>query len=90
MSEKKTILYVDDESGIVLVVSAVLKARGYRVLTAGSGAEAIEIWKNSGNDVDLAIIDLLMPQMNGCELAAFLRGLRPGLGSLLKNCGHRR
>lgn len=62
---KRLILVVDDEPAIVRLVRAKLQADGYGVITAGSGAQAIEIFDQERPD--LVILDLMMPEMDGFE-----------------------
>ena len=66
-----TVLVVDDEKYIQAFVSIKLKVSGYRVLTAGSGAEALEIMRNT--PPDLVVLDIIMPGMNGIELLKEIR-----------------
>jgi CheY-like chemotaxis protein len=73
----KRVLCVDDDTAILKLRKVVLDAAGYSVLTAGSGAEALEMLE--GTDVDLVLLDYLMPGMNGDELASKLRKRRPNL-----------
>ena len=68
---KRIILYVDDEPDALKAVGFGLEERGYRVLSAGSGSEALEIVKK--NTPDLIIADLRMQPMNGFELFQELR-----------------
>jgi len=63
MSEKKTILVVDDEVDLQQLVKIALKSRGYRVETAGNGLEALE--KLETLNPHLIILDLNMPKMGG-------------------------
>jgi PAS domain S-box-containing protein len=64
------ILLVEDENPVRELVARVLERYGYRVFQAGTGAEALEIWKRSKNDIKLVLTDLVMPNnMNGRELA---------------------
>ena len=62
---KETILVVDDEEIIVTITKEMLKSLGYRVLTAQSGSEALEIYRTRMNEIDLVILDMIMPGMNG-------------------------
>ncbi|NTV13776.1 MAG: sigma-54-dependent Fis family transcriptional regulator [Desulfobulbaceae bacterium] len=62
----KTILVVDDEPNYRLILSELLKDEGYEVFTAGSGAEAMKVLRET--DLDLIITDMLMPGMTGLEL----------------------
>lgn len=53
-----------------------LETRGYRVLAAGSGREAIEVFQQAGT-VDLVLTDLVMPEMDGAEVIRVLKELSP-------------
>lgn len=64
--EKLRILLVDDEKSIRETLNIILKDAGYKIITAGSGQEAIEIIKE--NCIDIMITDLRMPGMDGLEL----------------------
>lgn len=77
MNPKKTILLVDDESNIRLVLSAVLERSGFEVLTAEDGFAALKAVQKSLPD--LVITDLRMPNMNGFELLSVLRSRYPEL-----------
>jgi CheY-like chemotaxis protein len=68
---KKKILVVDDEKDMVSVLLGRLKAYGYDVASAGGGEEALRMSKKE--KFDLIIIDILMPGMDGTELARILR-----------------
>jgi CheY-like chemotaxis protein len=62
------------------LVIRLLHGLGYRLLQAQSGPHAIDVWKEHGDEVDLLITDIVMPDgMNGVELAEHLRRERPGL-----------
>ncbi len=67
----KTILVVDDEVTICDLVRIRLEKNGYRVLTAQSGAQALEIAKNES--LDLVVLDIMMPEMDGYEVLKHLR-----------------
>jgi CheY-like chemotaxis protein len=74
----KRVLCVDDDNSILKIRKLLLDAAGYSVVTAGSGAEALGMLAG-GTDVDLVLLDYLMPGMNGDELAEKLRSRRPNL-----------
>jgi PAS domain S-box-containing protein len=59
------ILLVDDEEGPIQVERLMLKELGYRVMTASSGREAIDIYAKHTDTVDLIALDMIMPEMNG-------------------------
>lgn len=61
----ETILIVDDEDMIIEVGQALLKRLGYQVITAKSGEEALEVVHREGAGVDLVILDMIMPGMDG-------------------------
>ncbi len=71
MKAKQVILVVDDQPQNVELLRAHLVPRGYDVVTAASGAEAME--KISGNQIDLVLLDVIMPGMSGFEVLAKLR-----------------
>lgn len=71
-----TVLVVDDHSGARDVISKLLEARGYAVMTAGSGSEAIEMLKGS-SPPDAIVTDVAMPDMTGVELAYYVRDHYP-------------
>ncbi len=77
MGNKKTILLVDDEPNIRLVLGAVLERSGFAVVTAEDGFEALRAIQRSMPD--LVITDLRMPNMNGFELLSVLRSRFPEL-----------
>ncbi len=65
------ILIVDDNETNLLLISKILSLEGYQVMTAVSGAEALALVDK--NIPDLAILDVMMPEMNGYELCRKLR-----------------
>jgi putative nucleotidyltransferase with HDIG domain len=69
--EKETILFVDDEESIIDIAYTYFTARGYRVLTANNGRQAVELL--SERRVDCCFSDINMPEMNGLELAEHIR-----------------
>ncbi len=76
----ETILLVDDEPQVVSLVREMLIREGYTVLGASGGAEALELMKdNPDTKIDLLLTDIVMPEVNGRELADKVRALRPGL-----------
>ncbi|HWB84939.1 MAG TPA: response regulator [Bryobacteraceae bacterium] len=79
----ETILLVDDEEGVRKLVSAVLKTNGYDVLEASNAAQAVAAYEKNSHKVDMLLCDIVMPQMNGFELADQLTGLTPSLKILL-------
>ena len=70
---------VDDEDLLLTVGQMILASYGYKVLTANSGAKAVEILSKNDPPVQLLITDLVMPLMSGRELMEQARKLSPGL-----------
>jgi len=75
----QTVLLVEDEEALRATARKVLEQRGYHVLGAPNGAEALRLWEQSPQTVDLLLTDLIMPGMSGRELAQRLMAVRPGL-----------
>jgi signal transduction histidine kinase len=76
------VLVVDDDAEICQLTAEMLVDEGHEVTTAGSGRQALQI-VSDGAPLDLVLTDLGMPQMNGWELTAALRELRPDLPVVL-------
>jgi len=79
---RETVLIVEDEPGVLKLTRSMLEPLGYTVLTSRSPNEAVRIACEQQGKVDLLVTDVVMPEMNGHELAATLRTLHPGLKCL--------
>jgi len=79
LAGNETILLVEDTAMVRELVSSTLEAYGYTVLAAASGQEALELVDRTGADISLLLTDVVMPGMNGRELAEQLVAKRPGL-----------
>jgi DNA-binding NtrC family response regulator len=73
MGPKKCILIVDDEPNVRLVLTTALGSVGYQVIEAEDGERALAHLEHRGMDVDLVLLDLQMPRMDGMELLSRLR-----------------
>jgi CheY-like chemotaxis protein len=73
----ETLLLVEDEDAVRALVRNVLREKGYRILEASRGEEALELAEQYGEPIDLLLTDVVMPQMNGRELARRLANLLP-------------
>ena len=77
---QETILVVEDEPVLRDMAHLILQDCGYRILEAGSGAEALQIWQRHANTIDLMLTDVVMPGgMSGRELAVKLLATHPRL-----------
>jgi PAS domain S-box-containing protein len=79
----ETILLVDDEDMILEVTSELLTSSGYQVLKAGSGDQALELYQRHINDIDIVLLDMIMPGMNGAETYDRLKSIDPNVKVIL-------
>jgi nitrogen-specific signal transduction histidine kinase/ActR/RegA family two-component response regulator len=75
----ETLLVVEDEAAIRKLGKAMLEPLGYTVLLAATPAEAIRLAETHAGEIHLLVADVVLPQMNGRELAARIRALRPAV-----------
>ncbi len=73
----ETVLIIDDDYSIVVVMRKILERLGYTTLSASNGEEAVEIAKNHDGVINLALLDMVMPVMGGQEAFPLLRKIRP-------------
>jgi two-component system cell cycle sensor histidine kinase/response regulator CckA len=78
-----TILVIEDEEHVMNVSQAMLERLGYRVLQAKSGNEAVAIADSFDGNIDLAILDVGLPDMAGSEVYPYLKAVRPDLKVLV-------
>lgn len=76
---RPTILVVDDEAGVRVMIARMLALAGYSVISAQSGDEALSIARDYAAPIDLVLTDVRMPEMTGPELVEVLLELRPGM-----------
>jgi PAS domain S-box-containing protein len=74
---EETVLLVEDEEALRFLTRSMLERFGYRVLEAGSCSEALAISARHESSIDLLLTDIVMPGMNGCDLADRLLSWRP-------------
>jgi len=77
-----TILLVEDEADVRNVVCRMLTASGFTVLEAAGPNEALALFEQHGERIDLLLTDIIMPVMNGNELSSRLSQLKPGIKTL--------
>jgi CheY-like chemotaxis protein len=75
----QTVLVVDDEESVRELIARILSQRGYNILVAGRGSEALAISRDHPDRIDLLVTDVVMAETSGPELAARLIGQRPEL-----------
>jgi CheY-like chemotaxis protein len=75
----ETILLVEDEPAVRQLFAQALARSGYQVYEARNGQEAMKMFEEHGDKIDLLLTDMRMPYMGGSELAHHLRGRRQSL-----------
>ena len=80
-----TVLLVDDEEVIREVGRDLLKAMGYRVLIARDGKEALEVYRKNRDDIEIVILDMVMPNMGGGEAYDRMKEIDPNVKVLLSS-----
>jgi len=78
-TKPETLLVVDDDPDVRDLTAEILRERGYRILEAGSGEEAVRLAADYPRPIHLLLTDVLMPRMDGPTLAQQLCARRPGL-----------
>jgi PAS domain S-box-containing protein len=81
----ETILLVDDEETIANVSKEILEELGYSVITARSGSDAIKIYQLMKDEIDLVILDMIMPEMGGGETFDLLKLISPHVKVILSS-----
>ena len=82
MKQQPRILVVEDEPAILRITARLLEAQGYTVLRASGSSEAMRVARDHAEKIHLLLTDVIMPGMNGRELANTLRSLYPHLKRL--------
>ena len=75
----ETILLADDHDGICEMAQSVLTAKGYHVLVARDGEEAVEMFTAHRDQTSLVLLDVIMPRRSGPEVFAAIKALKPGV-----------
>jgi len=77
------VLLVDDEERILNVGKTICKALGYTVFTADSGEKALKLYTEKKNDINVVVLDMIMPGMDGLEVFMALKKINPDIRVLL-------
>ena len=80
-----TVLLVDDEEMVILVGREMLRTLRFNVEVAYGGIEALEVYRERGDRIDLVILDMMMPDMGGVEAFDLLRGIDPDVRAILSS-----
>jgi PAS domain S-box-containing protein len=79
LAGEETVLLVDDEPMVRDLGNEILSSYGYQVVLACDGLEALEIYESRGTDIDLVVLDLIMPKLGGKDTLTGLRKLDPAI-----------
>jgi two-component system cell cycle sensor histidine kinase/response regulator CckA len=74
-----TVLIVDDDASVLVLIQNILVAAGYRVMTAAEPADAIRMARQKHIHIDLALLDVRIPGVSGTQLADEILASRPGV-----------
>ena len=77
--EGRTVLLVEDQDRVRFILARLLRLLGYRVIQAPSGDEALRVCGSVGDSIDVLVTDIVMPGLDGVELASRVRSARPDL-----------
>src|SRR5579859_4326377 len=78
-----TVLVVDDDCTLCSALALLLNTRGYSVLSAGSGQEAIKQYRDHWREIVIVLLDLQMPDLSGLEVLAQLREINSAVRAFL-------
>jgi PAS domain S-box-containing protein len=80
-----TVLVVDDEESVRGIASQMLSTMGFQVLTANDGREAVEIFRSHSNEIDLVLLDMTMPHLDGKDTFLQMRNIQPQVKAILSS-----
>ena len=83
MNALKTIMIIDDEAPVRDVVRLMLEHVGFKTLEAGTGLEALDLLQNYPDEIDLSIMDMGLPDIEGPRLYPLMMNVRPGLKTIV-------
>ena len=85
MKGDATVLVIEDEEDVMMLIRQVLERLGYRVLQAETGKKAIRLAKTFDGQIDLAILDIKLPDMTGDKVYPLIMAARPDLKVIVCN-----
>ena len=81
--KKYKILLADDEEDLCELVSDILSSSGYEVTICNNGLEAVELYRREWGEIDLVILDMIMPEINGKDAFLEMRSINRNVKALL-------
>jgi nitrogen-specific signal transduction histidine kinase/CheY-like chemotaxis protein len=85
IKQSGTVLLVDDEAAVREICISILEKIGYRVLSAKDGEEVLELYRNNKDEIDIVLLDMIMPNMSGGEIYDRLKEINPEIKVLLSS-----
>jgi len=85
MKGSETILIVDDEDAVISVCKELLETLDYKVITAYSGKDAVAIYQSQKEEIDLVILDMIMPEMGGGDAFELMKIINPDIRVILSS-----
>jgi len=70
------ILYADDDPGVLASGSEIMRSLGYRVMTASDGQKAVDMFRERAGEIDLVVLDVVMPELDGLQAAQAIQALQ--------------
>lgn len=77
--EKETILIIDDDKKVLNITERALGGAGYRTISADGGEKGVAIFERHADDINLVVLDIMMPEMDGLEVFNLIRKIRPDI-----------
>jgi CheY-like chemotaxis protein len=81
--KNRTVLVVEDEAPLLVLLKRILESDGYAVLTAQDGVEAVQVYRQQQRGIDLVFCDMALPKLGGWTVFLSLREIRPDVKIVL-------
>jgi CheY-like chemotaxis protein len=81
----ETVLYVDDEEGILEIGQSILERLGYKAVCAPDGKTAVDVYRRRHREIDVVILDMIMPDQSGGETFSEMKKINPGVRVILSS-----
>jgi PAS domain S-box-containing protein len=80
------ILVVDDETSFLAISKHILEDMGYSVVTSENGREAVDYYRKQYAEIDLVVIDLMMPELSGADCFSEMKKINPDIKAVISTC----
>ena len=72
-----TVLLIEDDPAVLRIIAKLLRSHGYHVLTGQAGSESLRVVEQHAADIDVVIVDIVLPDMTGMQVAALITAKHP-------------